>query len=156
MNVITTPFADDFNILTRDKALHQQIVKDVEKNIKSMGLIIKPKKCRYLSIVSGKTEKIPFVLHNKVEQPMVIASVVDEPMKFLGSEIRRVNTPKEMAALIYEKLKTKLENIDRSTLRGEYKVNIYSRYALPSMRYYLNVHQLHQCHMEQLALSKTC
>ena len=55
MNVITTPFADDFNILTRDKALHQQIVKDVEKNIKSMGLIIKLKKCRSLSIVSGKT-----------------------------------------------------------------------------------------------------
>ena len=105
MNVITTSFADDFNILTSDKTLHQQIMKDVGKKIKSMELIIKPKKCRSLSIVSDKTEKIPFVLHNKVEQPMVIALVVDEPMKFLGSEIGRVNTPKEMAALIYEKLK---------------------------------------------------
>ena len=150
MNVITTPFADDFNILTRDKVLHQQIVKDVEKKIQSMGLIIKPRKCRSLSIVNGKTEKIPFFLHNKVEEPVVIASVVDEPMKFLGSEIGGVNTPQEMAALIYLKLRTKLENIDKSTLRGEFKVKIYSRYALPSMRYYLNVHQLHQCHMNQL------
>ena len=63
MNVITTPFADDFNILTRDKVLHQQIVKDVEKKIQFMGLIIKPRKCRSLSIVNDKTEKIPFVLH---------------------------------------------------------------------------------------------
>ena len=156
MNVITTPFADDFNIITRDKSLHQQVVNDVENKIKSMGLVIKPKKCRSLSIVNGKTMKHPFVLHNKDKHPIVIASVVDEPMKFLGSEIAGVNTPSEMAASITLKLKTKLENIDRSTLRGEYKANIYSQYALPSMRYYLNVHQLHQCHMNQLdSVAKT-
>lgn len=91
MNVITTPFADDFNIITREKSLHQNIVKDVENKIKSMGLVIKPKKCRSLSIVKGKVVKVPFFLHDKVGQPIAIASVVDEPMKFLGSEITGVN-----------------------------------------------------------------
>ena len=121
-----------------------------------MGLAIKPSKCRSLSIVNGKTEKEPFVLHDKDKLPIVIASVMDEPMKVLGSEIAGVNTPSEMAAVITVKLKTKLENIDKSTLRGEFKANIYSRYALPSMRYYLNVHQLHQCHMDKLdSVAKT-
>ena len=44
MNGITMPFADDFNIRTRDKALHQQTVKDVEINIQSMGMIIQQQK----------------------------------------------------------------------------------------------------------------
>ena len=33
LSVITTPFADGFNIITRDKALHQELVTDVEKKI---------------------------------------------------------------------------------------------------------------------------
>ena len=150
MNVITTPFADDFNILTRDKSLHQQIVTDVQNKLKTMGLALKPRKCCSLSIIHGKTAKDPFFLHNNDGQPMVIASVEDEPMTFLCSEVAGVNSPSEMADQITLKLRNKLENIDRSTLRGEFKANIYSRYALPSMRYYLNVHQLHKCHMEKI------
>jgi hypothetical protein len=96
----------------------------VENKLKTMGLVLKPRKCRSLSIVDGKTTKDPFVLHDNSGQPMVIASVVDEPMKFLGSEIAGVNTPSEIADQITLKLRNKLENIDRSTLRGEYKVNI--------------------------------
>jgi hypothetical protein len=55
-----------------------------------------------------------------------------------------------MFASLLSKLKTKLENIDKSTIRGEYKCNIYSRYALPSLRYYFSVHHLHQTHEDQL------
>ena len=43
----------------------------------------------------------------------------------------------------YEKFETKLKNIDFCFLRGEYKLNIYSRYALISMQYHLSVHDLH-------------
>ena len=55
-----------------------------------------------------------------------------------------------MFASLYSKLKGKLENIDKSTLRGEYKCNIYSRYALPSIRFYFSIHQIHKSHKEQL------
>ena len=81
---------------------------------------------------------------------MNIASVVDKPLKFLGSEVTSENTQSAMFALINKKLNEKLENIDKSSLRGEYKLNIYTRFALPSMRYYFSVHQLHQTHMNQL------
>ena len=45
------------------------------------------------------------------------------------------------------KLTSKLENLNKTVVRPEYKVAVYSRYALPSLRYHLTVHTLHQCHM---------
>ena len=47
--VITTPFADDFNLITHNKTMHQTLLTDIEKKIKSMGLIINPRNvARYL------------------------------------------------------------------------------------------------------------
>ena len=62
---------------------------------------------------------------------------------------RRQQPPCNVASL-NQKLKTKLENIDKSTLRGEYKSNIYVRYALPSLRYFMSVHHIHKTNEEQL------
>ena len=151
MNVITTPFADDFNLITRNTTFHQSLVSDVQQKIQSMGLILKPSKCRALTIQEGKVTKVHFKLDDKETGACVsIATVEEKPMKFLGSEVTAQNTPHAMFAAIHSKLEKKLKNIDASTLRGEYKVNIYSRYALPSMRFYLAVHQMHMTHMEQL------
>ena len=71
-------------------------------------------------------------------------------MKFLGSVVAGENNPSAMFVSLQAKLKLKLENIDKSTLRGEYKVNIYSRYVLPSLRFFFSVHQLHKTHEEKL------
>jgi hypothetical protein len=131
--------------------MHQELVTDVESKIKSMGLVIKPKKCRSLSILKGKPVNIPFQLKDKeTGDNIVIASVIDKPMKFLGSEVTENNTLSAMFAFLYSKLKQKLENIDKSTLRGEHKSAIYSRYALPSIRFYFSVHQIHKTHEEKL------
>ena len=81
---------------------------------------------------------------------MNIPSVIDKPMKFLGSEMTQDNNPKAMFATMKAKLVTNLKNINMSTLRGEYKLKIYARYALPSMRYYMNVHYVHKTHMDQM------
>ena len=102
-----------------------------------MGLVIKPKKCRSLSILGGKTTNIEFNLRDVVlNEDIGIASVIEQPLKFRGSEVCGVNTPSEMFVSLYDKLKQKLENIDKSSLRGEFKTTIYSRYALPSLRFY--------------------
>ena len=53
-------------------------------------------------------------------------------MKFIGSVVGVVNFP--MFVEILSKLIKEHENIDRITLR----------YALPSMRYFLSVHQMHK------------
>ena len=71
-------------------------------------------------------------------------------MKFLGSNLAGDNSPNAMFVKIFSMLETKLKNIDKSTLRGEFKLNIYSRYALPSMRYFFSVHQMHETHMQKL------
>ena len=116
-----------------------------------MGLLIKPKKCRSLSIIGGKTTNIEFNLKDGVpNEDIAIAFVIEQPLKFLGSEVCGVNTLSAMFVSLYEKLKIMLENKDRSSLRGEFKTTIYSRYALPSLRFYFSVHQLHQGHEDQL------
>ena len=55
-----------------------------------------------------------------------------------------------MFALLEAKLETKLSNTDKSTLRGEHKIAIYSRYALPSLQFYMSVHHIHKVHQEKL------
>ena len=81
-------------------------------------------KCCSLSIQGGKTKDINFILDNS-GKPVNILSVIEKPMKFLGSEITRDNTPHAMFAKMKFKLEQKLNNINESTLRGEYKLNIY-------------------------------
>ena len=104
-----------------------------------------------MSIIKGKYTNIQFQLKNKTSgEPVNILSVIDKPMRFLGSEVTGINTPSAMFVFLESKLKTKLENIDACTLRGEYKVNIYSRYALPSIRFYFSVHHIHKTHMNTL------
>ena len=149
-SVVTTPFADDFNVITQNKSMHQKLITDIAEKIKSMGLELKPQKCRSLSIEKGKVEKVTFVLEDENNKDIHIDSVIDKPMKFLGSNLAGDNTPNAMFVKIMSMLELKLKNIHESTLRGEYKLNIYSRYALPSMRYYLSVHQIHDTHMQKL------
>ena len=56
--VITTPFADDFNLITCHKKTHQRLINQISMWTKSMGLTLKPVKCRSLSISSAKASKI--------------------------------------------------------------------------------------------------
>ena len=149
--VTTTPFADDFNLISRNITKHQILVTDVENKLISMGLVLKPRKCRSLSIEGGKYTNVQFHLKNRTsEKPVNILSVLDKPLKFLGSEVTSDNTPSAMYVFLNSKLTTKLENIDKCTLRGEYKLNIYRRYALPSIRFYFSVHNIHKTHLENL------
>ena len=62
------------------------------------------------------------------------------------------NTPKDHLEYLKDKLNTKLKNIEQTRVRGEFKVAIYTRYALPSLRYHLTVHNMHKTHLEELDL----
>ena len=41
-------------------------------------------------------------------------------------------------------------NIDHSAVRGEHKLAIYERHALPSLRYHLSIHDMHKTHLTEL------
>ena len=49
-----------------------------------------------------------------------------------------------------DKLEEKLVNVDNAKCRGEFKLAVYERYALPSLRYHLSVHTLHKTHLDSL------
>ena len=75
-----------------------------------------------------------------------------DPHKFLGCVMTFNNTPQDHLNFLKDKLSSKLENIDKTKVRAEYKVAVYTRYALPSLRYHLTVHSLHKTHLDELDL----
>ena len=79
-----------------------------------------------------------------------IDTVHTNPHKFLGATVTINNTPKEYFNILKTILTDKLNNIDRSLVKGEHKLAIYERHALPSMRYHLSIHNLHQTHLDAL------
>ena len=114
-----------------------------------MGLTIKPSKCASLSIQSGKSTDTSFYLtENNIKVPIEL--IKNKPQKFLGSIVTALNKPQDMFEFLFDKFETKLKNIDSCYLRGEYKLNVYSKYALISMRYHLSVHDIHKMYLDKL------
>jgi hypothetical protein len=80
---ITLPFADVFNLLTGHEVIHQNIIKEIMSWTTSMGLVVKPRKCKSLSIKAGCSAAEEFKLGD-----YTMASIRDDPyMKFLGGYI---------------------------------------------------------------------
>ena len=88
ISIITTPFADDFNLISRNQKQHQQLLTDIENKARTMGLKFKPGKCRSLSIVSGKVKNVSFVPTDPKDNKLKvhIQTTHEKPHKFLGSK----------------------------------------------------------------------
>ncbi len=154
MKKICIPFADDFNLITKNKLQHQKLQDDIQEKITSMGLTLKPKKCRAMSISSGHPVTASFTLrdHSDINNPtkIVLKDMTHDPHKFLGLTLTFDNTAKDHLDVLTDILVKKLENLDSSLVRGEYKLSVYERYLLPSIRYHLSIHTIHQTHLEKL------
>ena len=74
-----------------------------------MGLELKPQKCRFLSIVDGKTENVTFKVKDKDEKEINMDSVIQKPMKFLGSNLSGDSSPSAMFVNILVVLESKLK-----------------------------------------------
>ena len=59
---ITLPFADDFCLISTNKLTHQRLIHDINEKLISMNLLLKPSKCRSISICSGKPKPITFCI----------------------------------------------------------------------------------------------
>ena len=118
-----------------------------------MGFTFKPSKCRSLSLSRGKPDPHQFTLTDPSSGEKVkLRTLEDDPHKFLGCTMTYHNTPKDHLDSLKGKLSSKLENIEKLVVRAEYKVAVYARYALPSLRYHLTVHTVHKTHLEELDL----
>ena len=76
---ITLPYADDLCIITSDKTTQQRLMNKINEQIISMGMKIKPSKCRSFSLSSGKHSVIHFKFGGNS-----IPSISEEEKKFLG------------------------------------------------------------------------
>jgi hypothetical protein len=103
---ITLPFADDFNLLTGHKVTHQNIIKEIVGWATLMGLVLKPRKCKSLSIKAECFAVVEFSLGD-----YAMASIKQDPyIKFLGGFITYYG--KGVPKLNFKKMKLGLENIN--------------------------------------------
>ena len=80
--IITLLYADDLCLITHDMRSQQPLISQINSYIQSMGMELKPSKCRAFSIKSGKPAVVPFHF-GKYEIP----SIAGDEQKFLGKAI---------------------------------------------------------------------
>ncbi len=145
-SIISLPYADDFNLITTNKRTHQRLLTKICNLATSMNLKLKPSKCCSLSIVSGSPKPIPFTLSDSV----TISTLFDKPHKYLGSVIGHSASSSAGFDFIHNKLSSILSNIDSTLIRSEYKLKVYTTFALPSLRFHLTVHDLTKTQLASL------
>ena len=75
---VTLPYADDFCLITTNLKTHQKFINTINSHIKSMGIRLRPDKCRSFSVSSGLAKDVPFYIDD-----FRIPSIKDEEQKFL-------------------------------------------------------------------------
>jgi len=65
-NFISTPFADDFNLITRDPRSHDRILRNVLSKLNDLRLTLKIPKCVSLGLKSGIFTAHKFTLNDVV------------------------------------------------------------------------------------------
>ena len=143
--IITTPYADDFNLITNNKVQHQKIIDQLHSYTASMGLKLKPSKCCSLSICGGVPKEIDYSIGSER-----IRSIKEKSHKFLGSHICFSGKPAEVCEFVHNEIMVKMQRIEETCVRPEFKVAIYSRYLLNSIRFLLTVHTLQKTHLDKL------
>ena len=142
---ITLPYADDFCLITTNKRTHQKVINEIDNNINSMGMKLKPSKCRSFSLSSGSSKVVDFFIGE-----YRVPSISEEEQKFLGRVIFYTGKSAETIAYLKEIFTDKLENIDKTLIRSEFKLWIYVNYFLPSIRFLLTVHDVTATHLKVL------
>ena len=145
ISYVTLPYADDFCLISTHKTSHQKLIKKIHSHVNSMGMKLKPSKCRSFSLSGGRPEAVSFSIGD-----YPIPSIRDEEQKFLGKLLFFKGKPEETYKLIHDTLTEGIENINNAMVRNEYKLWIYSNYFLPSKRFLLTVHTLTNTQLKKL------
>ena len=110
-----------------------------------MNLKLKPSKCCSLSITSGSPKPIRFTL-----PVLTISTLYDKPHKYLGFVVTHSASSSAGFSFLRDKLSSILSNIDSSLVHSEYKLKVYTVYALSSLRLHLTVHNLSKTQLTSL------
>ena len=144
-HIVTLPYADDFCLITTHKSTHQKTINTIHSHINSMGMRLKPIKCRSFTISAGLPKDVPFFIGENR-----IPSIKDEEQKFLGKLLFFSGKSEDTFNLIKSIWKEGMDRIDKCFVRNEIKLWIYKLYFLPSKRFLLTVHTLTATHLKLL------
>ena len=139
------PYADDFLLMTTNLKTHQRIMNRINSQVESMGMRLKPSKCRTFSLKSGKPSQVVFQLDGTR-----IPTIFEEDQKYLGKLVFPMGKSEETFQLFHATFLEKLENIDSIKNRNEHKLWIYKNYFLPSQRFLLTVHEITSTDLKKL------
>ena len=112
--VITTPFADDFNVITTNARSHQRIIRNVEEFTSSLNLVLEPTKSKSLLLCHGQSKSVDFRISGQT-----ITSLKDIPEKFLGAQITFHGKQSEIFDHTEGGRKLFLDNIQGTLIRPE-------------------------------------
>ena len=142
---MSLPYADDFCLISTNLLTHQKLIDKIHSQVTSMGMKLKPSKCRSFSLTAGKPSAVPFHIGDSD-----VPSIRDEEQKFLGKLLFFHGKPEETFNLVKDIFVEGIANIDKAMVRDEYKLWIYSKYFLPSKRFLLTVHTLTKTQLQAL------
>ena len=142
---ISLPYADDFCLISTNLKTHQNLINKIHTQVNSMGMKLKPSKCRSFSLCAGKPTAVPFHIGDSD-----VPSIRDEEQKFLGKLLFFHGKPEETFNLVKDTFVDGIANIDKAMVREEYKLWIYAKYFLPSKRFLLTVHTLTKTQLQAL------
>ena len=80
-HIVTLPYADDFCLITTHMRTHQNMINIITRHINSMGMRLKPGKCRSFTISGGCPKDVPFYIGENR-----IPSIKDEEQKSSPSQ----------------------------------------------------------------------
>lgn len=144
--IITVPFTDDFCLIMGNKMTELYLIKEINSNILSMGMKLKPSKCHIFSVSGGTSKVAPFNIEGT---PIPLMSV--EQQQFFGKIVFFLGKEADTLDYFISKFSEKLENFDNSSIHQEYKLWIYKNYFLSSIRFLLTVHGLTSTSLQALA-----
>ena len=142
---VTLPYADDFCLISRDSRTHQNLINSIHTQITSMGMKLKPSKCRSFSLLGGSPSVVPFHIDGSP-----VASIRDEEQKFLGKLLFFKGKSEETFSYIRDIFQEGIDNIDKAMVRNEYKLWMCINYLLPSKRFLLTIHTITDTHLKLL------
>ena len=168
---IVRAFADDICLIQKDKRDMQEMIEQTHFFSRMLGLSLNASKCFHLSISSGTTKVYPKKNCFKIptcdwevwktrdrskfqyEDLSPISANFEKAFEYLGMPIT-ANSIRSMRfsqfQIVQKRLENSLENIEKTPIRNEYKLQIFVKYLLPSFRYILSVCDIRLCHVKKL------
>lgn len=130
----------DVTIISSTSEDHGKALQEISNSCHDLDLTLTPTKCISF-VVDGK--KMNKLASFKVGTG-VTRNISSGPTKFLGhlQGITNKSTTCEARKRFIESFQPKLENLDQTKIRGEYKIWIYKWYLVPSFLFALSVDSL--------------